>query len=181
MRNLLAISALAFAACQPMYGAKAPPVRNPPPVRHTQVIEDDKPVKLPPIEDCNYKVVAITKTPKRDIPRSDDFVKKGDATLAVAEQTQTMPAKGDLWIDSIDNYRSALEKDPYNAEATLKLARAYEKVLRKGCALRLLGRLAKLADHPTYQRQAIEQIDDVENHKSWFEDYRKDALSAVGR
>ncbi|CAN5866883.1 hypothetical protein BH11MYX3_BH11MYX3_25290 [soil metagenome] len=180
MGKLLAIATLVLAACQPMYGAKAPPVRNPPPIRHAQVIEPPAPPKQQ-IEDCNYKGVAITKPPKRDVVRSQDHIQKADVAVGNFDKALVPVTKGDLLIDSIQQYGNALEKDPYSVEATLKLARAYEKAQRKGCALRLLGRLAKLADHPTYQRSASEAIDDVENHKTWFEDYRKDALSALGR
>ncbi len=180
MGKLLATATLVFAACQPMYGAKAPPVRNPAPIIHAQVIEPPAAPKQQ-IEDCNYKVVAIIKVPKRDVVRAQDHVQKADVAVANFDKTSVPKDKGDLLIDSIQQYANALEKDPYSAEATLKLARAYEKAQRKGCALRLLGRLAKLADHPTYERQANEQIDDVKNHKSWFEDYRKDALEALSR
>ncbi len=180
MGKLLAVATLMFAACQPMYGAKAPRVKDPAPIRHAQVIDPPAPPKQQ-IEDCNYKVVPITKTPKRDVARAQDHVQKADVAAGNFDKTSVPKDKGDLLIDSIQQYGNALEKDPYSAEATLKLARAYEKAQRKGCALRLLGRLAKLADHPVYQRSASEAIDDVENHKSWFEDYRKDALSALGR
>lgn len=180
MGKLYAIATLALVACQPMYGAPAPRVKNPTPIRHTELVDPPAPPKIY-VEECNLRTTPVLKPAKRDIARSEEHVKKADATLTTADRTAVAQAKGDLLIDGIEEYGNALERDPYNAEATLKLARAYDKVQRKGCALRLLGRLAKLADHPNYQRQASEQIEDVENHKAWFEDYRKDALRTLGR
>ncbi len=180
MGKLSAIATLALVACQPMYGAPAPKVKNPAPIRHTE-LGDPPPPPKEYVEECNVRTVPVTRPVKRDIARSDEHVKKADATLVMADKSAVAAARGDLLIGGIEEYSNALERDPYNAEATVKLARAYDKVQRKGCALRLLGRLAKLADHPTYQRQAAEQIEEVENHKAWFEDYRKDALRTLGR
>lgn len=178
-KSLIAACAVALTASCAMYGDPAPRVKNPPPIRHTEIVEKDPPKVY--IDDCDWKVVQPTKAPKRDVVRSDQHVKVGD-TAAVGADKAAVPAdKTKLLIDSIQEYGAALERDPFNAEATLKLALAYDKVLRRGCALALLDRLGKLADHPTYERSATERIDDVENHKSWFGDYRKDALKALKR
>lgn len=179
-KTLLAIATLAFCACQPMYGAKAPKVKDPPVVRHVE------PPPAPPvpkvyIDECQYKVVAAPKTLKRDTPRSDEAVRRGDTAVGTFERAADTKSKTDMLIDSIQQYGNALEKDPFSAEATLKLARAYDLAQRKGCALRLLGRLAKLADNPTFEKKANQQLDEIQEHKTWFEDYRKDALSAAGR
>jgi hypothetical protein len=179
-KTLIAMATLAFCACQPMYGAKAPKVKDPQVVRHVE------PPPAPPapktyIDDCQYKVVAAPKGMKRDTPRSDEAVRRGDTAVGTFEKASDTKSKTDMLIDSIQQYGNALEKDPFNPEATLKLARAYDLAQRKGCALRLLGRLAKLAENPTFEKKANLQLDEVTEHKTWFEDYRKDALNAAGR
>jgi len=79
--------------------------------------------------------------------------------------------KGDLLAGSIVDYGRALEKDPFSAEATLKLAVAYDKARRKSCALTMLRRLYQLAENPKFERSANAQIDEIVDpkNKSWFE------------
>jgi hypothetical protein len=79
----------------------------------------------------------------------------------------------------VEQYRQALIADPYNAEATLKLALAYDKVLRKGCALAMLKRLDALAANPKFGAEP--QINRVLDNESWFKPYRNDALKALGK
>ena len=180
-KTLLAIATLAFCACQPMYGAKAPKPKDPAVGRRPPVPPEPPKAPRPTSDDCNYKVVALAKPAKVDRPRAEEAVQRGDTALGSYEKATDSKAKGQLLIDSIQQYGNALEKDPYNPEATLKLARAYDVAARKGCALRLLGRIAKLADHPVYEKKANLVLDDLENHKQWFEDYRREAMSAAGR
>lgn len=179
-KMLVAMAALGLCACQPMYGAKPDKVKNPSVVRHVPTA-DPPPVPKVYIDDCQYKVVSTPKPPKRDIPRAEESTRRGDAALGTFEKASDTKSKTDMLIDSVQQYGNALEKDPFSAEATLKLARAYDVAQRKGCALRLLGRLAKLAENPTFEKKANEQLDEIQNHKAWFEDYRKDALQAAGR
>lgn len=180
-KMLLAVATLAMCACQPMYGGKAPKLKDPAIVHHAPVPPD--PVKVPrqTIDECNYKVVALAKPARVDRPRAEEAVRRGDTAVGSYEKASAAKAKGDLLIDSIQQYGNALEKDPYNAEATLKLARAYDLAARKGCALRLLGRIAKLADNPLFEKKANLVLDDLDANKSWFEDYRREAMSAAGR
>jgi hypothetical protein len=180
-KTLLAIATLAFCACQPMYGAKAPKPRDPQAVRHPAVPPEPPKGPRPTIDECNYKVVAAPKSVKVDRPRSEEATRRGDTAIGSYERATDAKAKSDLLIDSIQQYGNALEKDPYNPEATLKLARAYDVAARKGCALRLLGRIAKLADNPLFEKKANLVLDDLDNHKSWFEDYRREAMAAAGR
>ena len=104
----------------------------------------------------------------------------GDRKLREFDRAPTA-AKTDLIIDGIDDYVAALRKDPFNARATLKLALAYDRVHRKGCALVLLQRLEQLAQNPKFANEAIEAIDEVEQRRKWFEAYRREALRRVGR
>jgi hypothetical protein len=185
MRKLLLLASFVVAACQPMYGEKAPRVKDPTvvPEGKRKIIAEPEVEKLKPIEDCEFHTspVAGPKLPKRDMPASKDRVATADTKLAGSDRATDNDSKGKLLKASVEDYQAALQRDPYSAEATLKLAIAYDKALRKGCALKLLDRLAKLAAHPTFEKSATVQIDDVENHKSLFGDYRKEALKAIGR
>jgi hypothetical protein len=181
MGKLLAIATLAFCACQPMYGAKAPKIKDPQAIRRPPVPPEPPKAARATTDECNYKVVAVTKPPKSDRPRAEESMRRGDTALGSYERATDSKAKGQLLIDSIQQYGNALLQDPYNPEATLKLARAYDVAARKGCALRLLGRIAKLAEHPVYEKKANLVLDDLDNHKGWFEDYRREAMSAAGR
>jgi len=177
---LLAAATLAFAACQPMYGAPAPRLKNPVP-NHPVGGGEPPPAAIVYVEECEFHTTALSGKPKRDIQKSQDYVVKADTNMAGADKAKQGKDKGDMLIDSIQEYGTALQKDPYNAEATLKLARAYDVVRRKGCALALLDRLQKLSNNPLFEKAATTQIDDVENNRAWFGGYRKDALKAVGR
>ena len=186
MGKLPLVAVLAFAACQPMYGAKAPPMKSPQviPEGKRKIKTDDVAVKPQPIDQCEWRTKALadpTKLPKRETTRSQDAVARADGKLRSSDGAADVTSKEALLIDSIQEYGAALSADPYNADATLKLALAYDKVLRKGCALKLIDRLAKMSAHPKLERDANAKLDEIENHKTWFEDYRKDALKATGR
>ena len=178
-KTLIAVTTLLLAACQPMYGDKAATMRNPPPIKPPKDLPVDV-AKVTYDEDCEF-ITKPVKNPRRDTKRSEIHVRAGDQKLDVAEKTAESHARGELFIDGIDQYGTALTSDPFSAEATLKLAVAYDKVLRKGCALALLQRLNKLTENPTYADAANEKIDEVTGNKKWFEGYRGDALKAVGR
>ena len=98
-----------------------------------------------------------------------------------ADKSTDPTAQASLLRESVDKFRNALIKDPYNAAATLKLARAYDSVYRKGCALAMLKRLATLAANPKFARTANAEIDSIGDNGQWFKHYRKDAMTAVGR
>ena len=187
MGKLPLLVVFAFAACQPMYGAKTPPLKNPAvvPEKKRVIKPDDVAAKPQPIEDCMWRTTPLpdpTKMPKRDIARSQEATQRADQKIASTDNPNVEPkAKEALLIDSIQDYGAALTKDPYNAEATLKLAVAYDKVLRKGCALKLINRLAKMTAHPKLERDANAKLDEIENHKAWFGDYRPEAMKATGR
>ena len=181
----LAVIATSATACQPMYGQRPERIKNPP-ILHPTKVADPDPVAVVYVDDCTVRTTppvagAPPRIPRRDPTRSDELVAKADSSATAADHTTEPTKKSELLIDSIREYGAALQKDPFNAGATLKLALAYDRVYRRGCALAMLGRLTKLAGHPTFERAATDQIDDVENHKSWFGGYRKDALRAVGR
>jgi len=80
----------------------------------------------------------------------------------------------------VTDYAKALAKDPYDADATLGLAVAYDRAWKKGCALALLKRLDTLAANPKFAGAAQRSVDRIVDHPDWFKAYRRDALRAVG-
>jgi len=178
---LVSILALGFTVgCQPLYGGKpeklATPVRKKPP-KEEPVAE--APVKM--IEDCNADFRVDPRTVRQQTSQSNDLTSQGDTALSNADKATDPTAQAGLYRESIDRYRNALIKDPYNATATLKLALAYDKVYRKGCAIAMLKRLATLAANPKFARVAGAEIDSIGDNGQWFKHYRKDAMAAVGR
>ena len=133
------------------------------------------------IDDCVANFRDDPKMVRPDSSRSNALVGDGDATLAQVPKAKDVMAQGELIKQSIDKYRSALVKDPYNQEATLKLAVAYDMVYRKGCALALLKRISALESNPKYKNAAKRVADEVADNGQLFKGYRKDAVSAVGR
>lgn len=113
-------------------------------------------------------------TTKRQPKVAEQHVVAGDSAIE-----QSAPTKPQLAVQGVEAYRQALIADPYNAEATLKLALAYDKVLRKGCALAMLKRLDALAANPKFGAEP--QINRVLDNEQWFKPYRNDALKALGK
>lgn len=174
MGKVLMVAVLFAAACQPMYAAKAPKLKDPPVVRHDKS-KDPAPEEPKYIDECTVNFSAPPTT-KRQPKVAEQHVASGDAAL---ETAQREPAKKEMAAQGVDQYRQALIADPYNAEATLKLALAYDKVLRKGCALAMLKRLDALASNPKFGAGA--QVNRVLDNESWFKPYRNDALKALGK
>src|SRR5262245_14059709 len=158
--------------CQPLYGPDAPKPKNPKPISHHDVAV---------VTETHYNdncVVDFSGPPakKRQTAASTQLVVTADGLDAAAAQDQQTKVANIK--RSIELYGEALVKDPYNADATLKLALAYDKVLHRGCALAMLKRLAKLADNQTFK--ANPTIDRVVDNAQWFKGYRTEALRAVG-
>lgn len=179
-KGWLGCAAIALAACQPLYGDKPEKLtalqkkKKPP-----EAAETAPDVKY--IDDCIANFRDDPKRVFRDSSGSTTLAAAGDEALAQADKSKEPQGQAELVRVSIDKYRNALIKDPYNAEATLKLAVAYDRVLRKGCALKLLQRIAALEGNPKFQREAKRAADQVNDTKEWFRGYRKDAVQAVGR
>jgi hypothetical protein len=172
--------ALGAAGCQPLYGGKpdklATPAKKKPP-KDEPIVE--APIKM--VEDCAADFHADPKNVRQQISQSNQLTGEGDTALVNSDKATDPTAQAGLIRESIDKYRNALIKDPYNAEATLKLALAYDKVLRKGCAIAMLKRLASLSANPKFARAANPAIDSISDNGQWFKHYRKDAMAAVGR
>lgn len=168
------------AGCQPLYGGKpeklVTPARKKPPKEEPAA---EAPVKM--VEDCTADFRADPRTARPQTNISNDLTDQGTTAIANSDKAKDPAAQAGLIREGIDKFRNALIKDPYNAAATLKLALAYDKVYRKGCALAMLKRLATLAANPKFSRTANAEIDSIGDNGQWFKHYRKDAMTAVGR
>jgi len=171
---------IGLAACQPLYGGKpeklvAPQRRKAPPKEEVT----EAPIKE--IDECQADFRGDPKNVRVQTSLSNQLTGEGDTALASSDKSNEPQQRVGLLRESIDKYRNALIKDPYNAEATLKLALAYDRVYRKGCALAMLKRLASLTANPKYGKTANPTIDSISDNGQWFKRYRKDAMAAVGR
>lgn len=170
----------ATTGCQALYGGRPEKLKNP--ERRKKPPEPevaDAPVKY--VEDCTANFRDDPKLVRPNPGLANQLVGDGDTALQNANKAKDPASQAELIKLSIDKYRNALIKDPYNHEATLKLALAYDKVYRKGCALKLLARISQLESNPKVGRGAKQAADQVADNKEWFKGYRKDAISAVGR
>ena len=105
---------------------------------------------------------------------ADQLVVQGNRILTSGDdETATM-------LDALGKFRSALAADPYQAEATFKMAVVYAQLRKKGCAVALLKRLAELERHPDFERQATLMIQAAQGESS-FDAFRDEANAAVGR
>jgi len=136
------------AGCEPLYGGKpeklTTPVRKKPPKEEPV---PEAPVKM--VDECTADFRADPRTVRAQTHVSSDLTDQGTTALVNSDKATDPTAQAGLIREGIDKFRNALIKDPYNAVATLKLALAYDKVYRKGCALAMLKRLATLATNPS--------------------------------
>jgi len=174
------LAVILVAGCQPLYGGK--PDKLPTPSRKKPPKEEaaaDAPVKM--IDECQADFRSDPRAVRPQSSLAGQLTLEGDTALANSAKSTDPAAQAGLLRESIDKYRSALIKDPYNTDATLKLALAYDKALRKGCAIAMLKRLSALAANPRFARSANPAIDSISDNAQWFKYYRKDAMAAVGR
>lgn len=177
----IAIGVAAAPACGPLYGGKAeklkPPAKKP---RPPEAEVAAAPIKY--IDDCtvNFATPAVT-------PRASSAARSSAETAEqkVDESIRSEDPKSQISAieGAISAAKTALKADPYNANATLQLARAYDRALRKGCALALIKRLAVLESATSYDfaREAKSALDRVNDNPRWFSGYRKEAIAAAGR
>ncbi len=177
---VVCLALASLVACQPLYGGKPEKLKNLP-IKKRPVDPPDVVAEVKYVEDCNTNFRDDPKRVFRDTTGSSTLTSAGDDAIVQANQVQDPLSRAEIVKVSIDKYRNALTKDPYNAEATLKLAIAYDRVYRKGCALKLLARIATLEGNPKFLREAKRAADQVNDSKEWFRGYRPAALAAVGR
>jgi CCR4-NOT transcriptional regulation complex NOT5 subunit len=179
---LIACLVLATTAtgCQKLYGGSPERLKNP----ERKKKPDDPDIAATPVkyvEDCTANFRDDPKLVRVNTGLANQLVGDGDTAMQNANKAKDAASQAELIKVSIDKYRNALIKDPYNHEATLKLALAYDMVYRKGCALAMLKRIQSLQANPKYAKQANLKADEVVDNASWFKGYRKDAVAAVGR
>lgn len=163
-----------------MYKHKPDKLITPEPRRGPKVVVVDAEPQF--INTCNVNFSAPP-AKKRQAPASQQLTIAGNSALRQQAPGTPRPAtvqSVSTVVTAIDNYRRALLSDPYNAEATLKLALAYDRVLRKGCALAMLRRLETLAANPSLQPEADPMVQLVATNPHWFQPYHSEALKAVG-
>ncbi|MDX2091013.1 MAG: hypothetical protein SFX73_24350 [Kofleriaceae bacterium] len=179
---LLVAGALAFGstACRPLYGDKPEKLRNPEKKKRPPEAPEAE-VKIVYVEECQADFRGDPAKARPQPSMATSLVGEGETALQSAEKAKDPSSQAELIKVGIDKFRNALLRDPYNAEATLALALAYDKVLRKGCSIAMLKRLATLESNPKYAKSAKLAADRVTDNESWFKGYRKDAISALGR
>ena len=176
-----ALFVVSSAGCQKLYGGKSEALRKPGDKKKRPPEPEETVVAIKYVEDC---VADFRGDPAKVRPQpamANQLVGEGETALQSSEKAKDPNSQAELIKVSIDKFRNALIKDPYNHEATLQLALAYDRVLRKGCALAMLKRLATLETNPKYAKGAKLAADRVTDNAQWFKGYRKDAVSAVGR
>jgi hypothetical protein len=171
--------AFALAACQPLYGGKAEHLKNP--EKHKPPAQVDQPEVINYVEDCNADFRDDPHKSHPQPPVSRQLFDAGESAYSNAEREKDDQKKVGLIKEAIDKYRNALVHDPFNIEATLKLAVAYDTARRKGCAIAMLKRLAALSANAKYGNEANRNIDSIDANGQWFKGYRKEAMAAVGR
>src|SRR4029079_13602340 len=138
-------------------------------------------VEIKYVDDCNANFSDDPKRASKQTAMSNQLFTLGENALDQSDKAKEDSMKVSLLKEAIDKYRNSLIKDPYNVGATLKLAVAYDRVLRKGCAIAMLKRLASLSNNPKWAAEANRNIDSIDANAQWFKGYRKDAMAAVGR
>jgi hypothetical protein len=181
MRLLVVLAiAVGVVSCSPLYGGRPEKLKTPDPKKRPPSV--DQPVaEIKYVEDCNAN---FSDDPKKVRPQTAMAVQlftAGETAIGQADAAKEESIKIGLLKEAIDKYRNALIKDPYNIPATLKLAVAYDRVLRKGCAIAMLKRLSSLSNNPKWASEANRNIDTIDANSQWFKGYRKDAMQAVGR
>ena len=168
-----------LAACQPLYGGKPDHLQNPTKHKPPPEVNVVEPTKY--VDDCNADFRDDPKKWHAQPQIARPLVDAAETAVSSADHEKDDQKKVGLIKEAIDKYRNALIKDPFNIEATLKLAVVYDKAHRKGCAIAMLKRLASLSGNTKMAPEANRNIDSIDANGQWFKDYRKEAMAAVGR
>lgn len=171
---------LPSAGCQPLYGGKAEKLKVPEKRKRPKETAESGPT-IVYNEECKADFFAtglkVTAMPSL----ADQQVQLGNAAMDASRRAAVPEAKVSSIIEAINKYKAALSKDPFSADATLQLAVAYDSVLKKGCAIELLKRLAALQTYPSSADIARVKLDEIVSREAMFKGYRNDAMKAIGR
>lgn len=178
---VLLASSFGTTGCAALYGGKPEKLRNPEKKKKPPEAPEAE-VKITYVEDCAADFRGDPTKVSRQGAISNQLVGEGETALVSGDKAQEPAAQTEFYKLGISKLSNALVKDPYNHEATLALALAYDKVNRKGCALALLKRLSQLeANAAKFGRGPKALADRVTDTPQWFKGYRKDAIAALGR
>jgi hypothetical protein len=167
--------------CQALYGGKPEKLQRLDKKRKPEEAAD-KPIEIKYIDECVANFRDDPKNaPRPDSGRANALIDDGNTAIAQSSKAKDPGSQAALIVQAIDKFRNALLKDHYNAEATIRLALAYDMVHRKGCALALLKRIAALEANPKWKSAAKRVADDVADNGQLFKGYRNEAKQAVGR
>jgi len=169
---------LAAVGCKPLYGNRPESLKNPSkkkPPPEAEVAD----VPIPWDEECEADFHGKPAALPPNVSAGRALSETASNTLVQAERAADPKSRAGLTLEAIEKYKAALGKDPYNAEATYGLAVAYTKVLKKGCTLKLLKRLADLKGNPKFASDAQRMIDAAADQNA-FKPFKKDAQAALG-
>jgi hypothetical protein len=176
MRNFWRVVwVIGLAACK-LYGDPAAKMHTP----DSQPAKPEAAAGPVYVKECPVDGPRVLKPAKPDEVAAAAGVHSSEVALAHYDTETNADQRVSLLKQSVDGYRTALVKDPYNVEATLGLAVAYDVAHRQGCALVMLHRLYELASHPKWSIPARSAIGRIGTTQRWFKDYRSEALVAVG-
>jgi hypothetical protein len=134
-------------------------------------------------EECNAKFADDASKAKRNSSKASGYNSQAGDFMDRSVSSPDPAVQISSIVGAIEQYKKALLEDNYNPEATYGLAVAYAKVRKKGCAIKLLKRLAELGSNPKLaggQSKLESFLNQVED-ESAFRPFKNDAMSAIGR
>lgn len=134
-------------------------------------------------EECSAKFTEDASKAKRSASKASSYVSAGEDAMSRAASSPDMAVKASSIVLAIEQYKKALLEDHYNAPATYGLAVAYATVRKKGCALKMLKRLAELGVNARLaggQSRLDSFLNSVEDEAA-FRPFKNDAMAAIGR
>jgi hypothetical protein len=140
-------------------------------------------VKIVYNDECSAKFTEDPMKAKKSSSKAAPHNSLGNDMLAQAGTAKDPALQVNNIVGAIEEFKKALVEDHYNAEATYELAVAYAQVRQKGCALKMLKRLAdlgtnaKLAGGGTALDAWLDQVED----EAAFKPFKNDAMQAIGR
>src|SRR5688500_1628425 len=114
---LSVVFAVGSAGCQKLYGGKSEKLRTPGDKKKKPVEPEGEVIAIKYVEDC---VADFRGDPAKVRPQptmANQLVGEGETALLSSEKAKDPSSQAELIKLSIDKFRNALLKDPYNHEA----------------------------------------------------------------